>query len=166
MKESAFIFLIGLFLQQLCAAQPVEHNVSLDIMTTAVNQSSLDSVPLKISVPKSMRLSELTFPVSEEESGDVFITGTPYDSVQVQVPNDIQVRNQYSEHAKLQNFQLVYGASEDISTMEVVSPSGCIAFQIPETGRIHISLGGVMVSDDNLRGNYSGSVRLGCRDKE
>lgn len=151
-----------LTIHQVCPAQ----SVPLDIMATAVSQPSMDSVPLKVSVPRGMRSSELIFPVSEEESGVLFITGTPYDSLHIQVPDAITVLNQYDEGGELKNFQLKYGSSKNMSAMEAVSPAGCVSLQVPETGRIHIRLGGRLVSDEKLRGIYTGSIRLNCKREE
>lgn len=162
MKVSVVTFFVVLFLQQLCPAQPVQQTVPLDIMTTAVSRSSMDSVPLKVSVPDDIHLSELTFPISNEESGKIFITGTPYDSIQVQVPTDISVSNQHGEKAVLQEFQLMYGSYEDLSAMEVISPAGCVTLQIPETGRIDMMLGGTLFSEYNLKGIYTGTFSFEC----
>lgn len=166
MKTLVSISLIGLFLQQLCLAQTPHQTISLDIMTAAVSQSSMDSVPVKISVPHHIHLSEITFQISGESHGELFITGTPYDSIQVQLPSDSPINNQYGEQAELKDFQLRYGAGKDKSAMEVVSPAGCVALQIPESGRIDIALGSTLMSADNLRGIYTGSVRLDCNPEE
>ena len=50
-------------------------------MAAALQIESLDSVPLKVSVPGTVDSGVLTFSVADEESGKIFITGTPYDSL-------------------------------------------------------------------------------------
>ena len=162
MKTFGLLFLIGMSLSQMGMAQSTQDPISLDIMTVALSQASIDSVPVKVSLPKTVRSSELMFPVSEERSGTIFILGTPYDSLRVQIPADISVANQFGEQADLQKFQLMYGSSDDESLMEVVPPAGCLTVQIPKTGRIHFRLGGTLISGEELRGTYTGSVRLDC----
>ena len=162
MKVLAIIFLIGLFQSPVSLAQSAQKSLTLNIMAAALNQTSIDSVPLNVSLPKEVRSSEVTFPISEEKSGAIFIMGTPYDSVGVQIPADISVANQFGESAELKSFQLSYGKSDEVSSMDVVPPSGCRTVQIPKTGRIHIRLGGTLVSGEELRGTYTRSVRFDC----
>lgn len=163
MKTVVVTFFLLFFLQKTGPAQPVQHTVPLEVMKVAMTRSSMDSVPLKLSVPDDTRSPELTFSVLEEESGEIFITGTPYDSIQVQVPAGTPIHNQYGEQAELQDFQLMYGTVHNVSAMDVVSPAGCVTLQLPESGRINIRLGGRLVSDDNLRGIYTGSIHLDCK---
>jgi hypothetical protein len=144
------------------SGQNSDQSAKLDIMSLAVDSESLDSVPVKVSVPSSLTASQLSMNASDDSGGNVLLTGTPYDSVGVRVPADVTINNQYGEKAQLEGFQLLYGSSEDGSSLDVLSPIGCVMLQIPQTGRIELKIGGKLASEDELRGTYSGSVPLNC----
>lgn len=143
-------------------AQSDVSSVNLDIMALAVNTQSLDSVSLKISVPKNLTAKEITFLASKKNGGDMIIAGMPYDSIGIQLPSDVTLMNQYSERAKFKDIVIMYGSSDEDSSMDVLSPGGCVMIQVPPSGRIHVKVGGDMESSQKLRGLFTGSIRFDC----
>lgn len=165
MKAFILSILVGLMMVQVAAAQTGSNLVSLDIMATAVHAESIHSVPLKVSIPGEVNSSEVTFQLSDDVSGKIFITGTPYDSLGVNLPPGVLLSNQYGETAELHQLRLLYGATDDQSKMDVSPPSGCAMIQVPTTGRIYLRMGGELTSKRRLRGTFTGRMNLSC-DKE
>lgn len=151
-----------MMMAQVTAAQSGSSPVSLDIMTTAVYTENFDSIPFKVSIPGEVNASELMFQLSDDTTGEIFITGIPYDSLGVNVPANITFTNQYGESAELQRLRLLHGSSDDRPSMDVLPPIGCTTVEIPATGRIHLKIGGEITSDNRLRGIYTGSLKLSC----
>ena len=161
MNRFPFLFFLLLIAQTIEA--PAQHSsVPLDVMTTTVSEQSLDKVPLKISIPGDFHSKYVEFGVMESESGEILFTGTPYDSVRVQIPSNQPVTNQFGDTARLENLKLMYGETKEISAMDVMSPAGCSTLTIPKTGRLYIRLGATLTADEALRGIYTTQVPLSC----
>ena len=143
-------------------AQSDVSSVNLDIMALAVNTQSLDSVSLKVSVPKDLTAQEITFLATKKNGGDMIIAGMPYDSIGIQLPADAALTNQYGERAKLKDIEIMYGLSDEDSSMDVLSPGGCVMIQVPPSGRIHVKVGGEIESGQKLRGLFTGTIRFDC----
>jgi len=143
-------------------AQSGKSSVNLDIMALTVNTQTLDSVSLKISVPKDLTAKKITFPATKKNAGDMIIAGMPYDSIGIQLPADVTLMNQYGENAKLNDIVLMYGSSDEDSSMDLLSPGGCVMIQVPPSGRIHVKVGGDIESGQKLRGLFTGSIRFDC----
>jgi len=75
MKAFILFILVGLMMVQVTAAQSGSNTASLDIMATAVHFESLHSVPLKVSIPGEVNSLEVTFQLSDDVSGEIFIAG-------------------------------------------------------------------------------------------
>lgn len=143
-------------------AQSDDSSVNLDIMALSANSETIDSVSLKISVPKDLTAKEITFFADKKNGGDLFIAGMPYDSIGIQLPADAALTNQYGERAKLNDIAIMYGPSDEGSSMDVLLPGGCVMIQVPPSGRIHVKVGGEIESGQNLRGIFTGSIRFDC----
>ena len=156
------IFLALLLLFQAVDSTAQHKEVHLDVMTTAVSEQSLDSVPVKVSIPDGLNTLSIKFDLMGQESGKVLFTGTPYDTVRVQVPSRKALTNQFGTRASLRDLSLMHGESNDISAMEVLSPAGCTTLTVPRTGRLHLRLGAILESDQPLKGIYTTRLPLSC----
>lgn len=162
MKKTVFLFFITLLTYQIGFAQSSGKTGSMAVMATVVNSESMDSVPLKISISKDQNESELTLVLSDEGSAEMILTGTPYESVNVQIPSELVVANQFGRSACVKDFQLIYGNSEKHAAMDVVSPGSCNELMIPKAGRLFIRIGATVTSDSELKGVYTGSADFEC----
>lgn len=162
MKITALTLAFSMITYLMCAAQYDKSSVNLDIMALTVNTQSLDSVSLKVSVPKDLNVKEITFLATKKNGGDMIIAGMPYDSIGIQLPADAALKNQYGERAKLNDIEIMYGPSDEGSSMDVLSPGGCVMIQVPPSGRIYVKVGGEIESGQKLRGLFTGSIRFDC----
>lgn len=162
MKLLLSTLLFGCLAVQPASAQLSKNSAELDVMAATVNAETLDSVPMRVSVPKNSAKKEIMFPVSGGTSGEIFITGTPYDSLGINLPFSVNLTNQYGEKATLYQLQAGYGTDEEKSMMDVLPPADCAMIQVPATGRVYVSLGGKMVSETRFRGTYTGTAELNC----
>jgi len=166
MKHLALFILLTCLIHSTAIGQSGNSGIDLNIMATAVSAESADVIPLMISVSPGMHSENLRVDVSEETGGDIFIMGTPYDSLGIQVPASVSITNQYGENATLDNLQIVYGKEDKALAMDVLSPAGCTMIQVPATGRIYIRIGAEAISEEILRGVYRGTLGLDCRDNK
>lgn len=162
MKKALFLYLLALLAYQIGFSQGSDKTGSMAIMASVVSSKSMNSVPLKISVSGAETISELTLTLSEKESAQMIFTGTPYGTVNIQIPSEQVVANQFGQTARVKDFQLIYGNSEDQTAMDVVSPGSCNKLMIPETGRIYIRIAATVRSESELEGVYTGSADFEC----
>jgi len=166
MKIFTLLIILACLANSTAEGQSGSSRTDLNIMAAAVSSDSADAIPLMISVSPGVNYGKLRFDLSDETRGETFILGTPYDSLGIQVPAGVRITNQYGENATLDKLQIVYGKEDKSSAMDVLSPAGCKIIQIPATGRIYIRIGGEVISEDILRGVYTGTLGLDCRDNK
>lgn len=162
MKKALFLYLLTLLAYQIGYSQGSDKTGSMAVMASVVSNESMDSVPLKISISGDHNEPELTLSLSDKESAGLIFTGTPYASVNLHIPSEQVVANQFGQSARVKDFQLIYGNSEDQTAMDVVSPGSCNELMIPETGRMYIRIGATVISESDLKGVYTGSVDFEC----
>lgn len=162
MNRAFLLFFISLLTGQIGFTQSNANSQSITVMATVISSASMDSVPLKISISGAQNESELTLTLSDKESAEMILTGTPYGSVNVQIPSEQVVTNQFGQTARVKDFQLSYGNSEDQAAMDVVAPGSCSELMIPETGHLFFRIGATVTSESELKGVYTGSANFEC----
>lgn len=162
MKLAVLSFVIALMACQPGFTQTGGKTGSMEIMATVVSSNSMDSVSVKISISSDHKESDLRLSPSDEEGATMIITGTPYESIKLEIPSEKNVANQYGVSATAKDFQLIYGNSENQTPMDVFSPGSCNELMIPETGQIYVKIGATVTSESELKGVYTGSVDFEC----
>lgn len=162
MNKYIFIFCFILAGFQSISAQPEPKNTQIDVMVTVVVASGLEKIGLKVSAKDDFETTELTISPFVPESGQFMISGTPYRTINLRIPAEIELENQFGDEATLQDTRLMAGPGEELDSMESVSSSECVELSLSEAGRLYLRLGGTIESEQNPRGTFTGMLSLDC----
>lgn len=168
MKHLIPFFFAILILQNSAAAQVNSEVNGIDVMSVTVSVERIDEISLKINRQQGKSpssVSSVDYSVYDQtESGLIMISARPYSNITIRIPPEAGLVNQYGESSSLTNLRILYGSSDSPDTMNLLSPGGCSELMIPETGTIYLRVGGALKSKEPLRGIYTGSLDLECKE--
>lgn len=142
-------------------AQHSHDKADLDIMATVINSESVDSIAVKLSVMRNSD-NELEIHSEQSQSGKMVLTGTPYSKISIRVPSETILRDPTGKAISLSDIQLLAGTSNDLSSMEVLTPADCNELSVPESGQFFIRMGAKVSGDSPINGTYFGSLNFEC----
>lgn len=162
MKYLSVLFQVLFFIPLLLSAQSGSEDVQLEIMASVVPSDDADNINIKINAMGTHGYETFEFSPFQQNSGVIMISGSPYSTLDIQIPRQTFLENQFGEEITLTDYQMITGPDKNADAMDVLSPAGCIELTIPESGHLFIRVGGSLETDNSLRGVYTGTLSIEC----
>ena len=101
-----------------------------------------------------------TISPSEFDAAVYSIHSTPGRNISITFQDSVLLKNQASDTLKLSNFELLIGHNKNLHEMRSIHPAECENLQIPESGELHLRIGGTFTGSISTKGLYTGHISI------